>query len=434
VEVNQLILNKEIMNNCYNPYLTQKIMRTHVFILILILLPGFFLFSCKTEEKLSGEITGIITDATTNLPLSDAKVVLDRFVDSTSSSSDGKYLFTNLNAGSYDMKASKPAYAGKSSSATVVSGKSTEINFALTSVPEPTISNKYLDFGIDSTIKYFTITNPAQETFNYTIITTQSWIIASPASGQLKNGANTIKVTINKADMSTFIQHGEIQIISLIGSESVRDTIKVLANGVMDNDQNYYNVIVIGTQTWMAQNLKVGETVAGGVSQSDLQIIKKYCYGNNEANCNIYGGLYTWPGTMKGAGSDNGTIGTTRGICPVGWHIPTVGDWTTLINYLDEPVAGLKMKEAGTAHWMTGTLGTNESGFTVLPGGVWDGFYFLWGHDMGNQNTYFWTATNDQTSGEHTAAQLGYNSEKVLWETFQDKEAVSVRCIMNSTK
>jgi uncharacterized protein (TIGR02145 family) len=404
------------------------------FMILVVCTMGFCLYGCKTEEKLPGGITGTVTDAGTNLPLQDAKVVLSHFVDSTTTTSDGKYSFENLNPGNYEIVTSKPAYGKKTNSAVVYNGKSTEINFTLSAIPVAKISQKYLDFGIDSTIKLFTLTNTVQEAISYSIIPSQNWISVSPSSGQISNTTNTIKVTINKSDMSSFIQHGEIYIISTVGQESSRDTVKVLANGVMDDDHNYYSVIKIGTQTWMAQNLKVGATVAGGVSQSDLQSIKKYYYGNNAADGVIYGGLYTWPGMMKGAGPDNGTVGTTRGICPVGWHIPTVGDWTTLINYLDEPVAGLKMKEAGTAHWMAGTLGTNESGFTVLPGGVWDGSYFLWGHDMGNQNTYFWSATNDQTSGEHIAAQLGYNSEKVLWETFRDIEAVSVRCLKNVSK
>jgi uncharacterized protein (TIGR02145 family) len=408
-------------------------MRTTLSFLIFICILGCGLYSCKTEEKLAGEITGTVTDASTNEPLNQAKIVLNKFIDSTTTSSDGKYFFNNLDARSYDMKATKPAYAGKSTSASVAAGKSVEINFALTPIPEPKISNKYLDFGLDSTIKFFTITNTTQEAINYSLITDQSWISVNPASGQLTSGINTIKVTINKSGLSDLTQHGEIQIISLIGNESLRDTVSVLANGVMDNDQNYYNVIKIGNQTWMAQNLNVGATVAGGADLNDLQVIKKYCYNNDASYCDIYGGLYTWPGTMKGANSDNGTVGTTRGICPVGWHIPTVGDWNTLIAFLGDPVAGLKLKEAGTAHWMAGTLGTNESGFTVLPGGVWDGS-FLWGHNMGNQNTYFWTATNDQTSGEHMAAQLGYNSEKVLWETFQDRQAVSVRCLKDPAK
>lgn len=406
-------------------------MRTPVSILILIIfMIASSLCGCKSEEKLLGELSGTVTDASTSQPLLDAKVVLNRFVDSTTTTSDGKYFFKSMHPGNYDVQVSKHAYERKSGSASVSEGKSTEINFTLNSIPEPKISQKYLDFGIDSTIKYFTITNVIPTDINFSIITDQNWINVEPASGRLTNGINTIKVTINKSDLSD-IHHGEIQVISIIGQEELRDTVKVLMNGVMDNDLNYYSVIKIGSQTWMAQNLKVGELIAGGVEQMNGQTIKKYCYKNNTDYGTIYGGLYTWRGMMQDAAPG----GKVRGICPVGWHIPSLGDWTNLTNYLGEPVAGLKIKEAGTSHWKPGTLANNESGFTALPAGMWDGYSFSLGPDVSvNLQTYFWTSTDDQTTGNHFAAQIGDNSEKVLWITFRNNEALSVRCIKDSSK
>ena len=397
---------------------------------ILLIFISTFLYSCKTKEVLLGEITGRVTDAETSQPLQETKVVLNHFLDSTTTTSDGKYLFQNLNPANYDIQASKAAYEKKTGSASVTSGNRTELNFALNSIPKPAVSQRYLDFGIDSTSKHFTISSTGNAAFNYSVIADQSWIDVQPASGVLTNGSVTLTVTISKSGLSGDIHHGDIQIISIIGQETLRDTVSVLVNGVMDADHNYYSVIKIGTQTWMAENLSVGSIISGGLDQTDLQLIKKYCYSNITANCDVYGGLYTWLGMMHGASPDSGTVGITTGICPAGWHIPTVKEWATLTSYLDETVAGLKLKEAGTAHWMAGTIGNNESGFTALPAGYWDGSYFLWGHDMSNQQTYFWTAT-DQTLGNHSAVQLEYNSEKIRMTTFQNKEAVSVRCLMN---
>jgi len=52
--------------------------------------------------------------------------------------------------------------------------------------------------------------------------------------------------------------------------------------------------------------------------------------------------------------SDDGTVGTTRGICPAGWHLPTENEWLTLINYLGgNQQAGGKLKETGIVHWKT---------------------------------------------------------------------------------
>ncbi|MCX6254933.1 MAG: hypothetical protein NTV31_10730, partial [Bacteroidia bacterium] len=99
-------------------------------------------------------------------------------------------------------------------------------------------------------------------------------------------------------------------------------------------------------------------------------------------------------------------------------------------SYLDEPVAGVKLKEAGTTHWKSGNVATNESGFTALPGGMWDGYYF----SLLTTHEYFWTATIDQKLGYNYAAQLEYNSEKVRYAQFQEKEATAVRCIMDPPK
>ena len=78
-----------------------------------------------------------------------------------------------------------------------------------------------------------------------------------------------------------------------------------------------------------------------------------------------------WPEMMNYSPSDSGVIGTTQGICPTGWHIPTPSEWVTLSDYLggDAGASG-KMKEVGFTHWLSPNFeATNESGFTALPGG-----------------------------------------------------------------
>jgi uncharacterized protein (TIGR02145 family) len=405
-------------------------MRTTKSILIpIIFIVGICLCKCKTKEIPAGEISGNVTDAETSLPLQETTVILAPSNDTISTASDGKYLFKNLTPGNYEIQASKPSYEKKLNSVTVTPANTTEINFALNGIPVPEISDKYLDFGIDSTIKYFTVSNRGKATLKYSVIADQKWIVVSPSSGEVTNKTDIIKVTINRSELSNYEKQGEIHINSIISQEILQDTVSVLVNGVMDRDHNYYNVVKIGTQTWMAENLNVGIMRAGGSELTDFQVIKKYCYDNNDINCKIYGGLYTWSGMMQGAKPDSADIGTTRGICPVGWHIPTNKEWNTLINYLDAPVAGVKLKEAGTIHWKSGNVATNESGFTALPGGIWDGvFQLLTSHE------YYWTATIDQKSGYNYATQLDYTSEKVIFTEFQRWQAIAVRCIMDPSK
>lgn len=146
-----------------------------------------------------------------------------------------------------------------------------------------------------------------------------------------------------------------------------------------------YNTVQIGDQCWFRENLNVGSNInstQGGFQQQDNGTIEKYCYNNDEANCDVYGGLYEWPEAMQYV-----TLEGAQGICPAGWHIPTDNEWKILEGTVDSQYgvgdpewddedlrgfdAGGNLKEAGTSHWTLPNAGaTNSSGFTGLPGGL----------------------------------------------------------------
>ncbi len=90
----------------------------------------------------------------------------------------------------------------------------------------------------------------------------------------------------------------------------------------------------------MAENLNIGTLVESDSSNTnhtdvaDNGIIEKYCLENKLSNCDIYGGLYDWNEMMGYLPSDDSITGTTRGICPQGWHIPTDSEWNILISFL----------------------------------------------------------------------------------------------------
>jgi uncharacterized protein (TIGR02145 family) len=154
-----------------------------------------------------------------------------------------------------------------------------------------------------------------------------------------------------------------------------------------------YNTILIGSQCWMKENLNVGTMIPGSQNQTNNSQIEKYCYNDDPANCAVYGGLYQWDEMMQYS-----TAPGVEGICPVGWHIPTDGEWTTLTNYLGgETVAGGKMKEAGYAHWSPPNTGaTNISGFTALPGGSRNG---TGGFEILTYGNNLWSST--QSTGDN---------------------------------
>ena len=137
---------------------------------------------------------------------------------------------------------------------------------------------------------------------------------------------------------------------------------------VTDLDGNVYGTVTIGTQVWMAENLKVTRyrngdpisNVTDAVQWSNL-VTGAYCSYNNDAtNTKTYGHLYNWHAVMD-----------SRNLAPAGWHIPTDTEWTTLVDYLGgDGEAGTKLKESGTTHWNSPNFGvTNETKFTALPGG-----------------------------------------------------------------
>jgi uncharacterized protein (TIGR02145 family) len=136
-----------------------------------------------------------------------------------------------------------------------------------------------------------------------------------------------------------------------------------------DQDGNTYKTITIGTQTWMAENLRTTKYNDGtaipnitGAGEWAALTTGAYCnYNNTTGNDTIatYGRLYNWYAINTGK------------LAPEGWHVPTNAEWTTLTDYLGGTSGAVgKLKETGTTHWSNPNIGaTNESGFTALPGG-----------------------------------------------------------------
>jgi uncharacterized protein (TIGR02145 family) len=181
--------------------------------------------------------------------------------------------------------------------------------------------------------------------------------------------------------------------------------------------------IVIGTQQWMSKNLDVAfyrngdpiPQVTDGVTWAGLTT-GAWCYYNNDSTVgNTYGKLYNWY-----------AVNDARGLAPQGWHIPSDTEWTTLSTVLGgEPVAGGKMREAGTLNWTSPNAGgNNNSGFAALPGGFRQNAAFgllgLWGS--------WWSSTpadNNSIWGRF----IFYNDVNLGRGLTEKSYAYSVRCV-----
>ena len=146
-------------------------------------------------------------------------------------------------------------------------------------------------------------------------------------------------------------------------------------------DGKTYKTVIIGTQTWMAENLNYGTYISDGASSATLQNgAQKFCYNNIESNCTTDGGFYQWHTALALSDtcatkscSSKIPAGNVQGICPVGWHFPKVTEWNALEVYLGgSGVAGSKVKlnNTGNSSWDASAYNRgNPSGFSALPVG-----------------------------------------------------------------
>jgi uncharacterized protein (TIGR02145 family)/prepilin-type N-terminal cleavage/methylation domain-containing protein len=167
---------------------------------------------------------------------------------------------------------------------------------------------------------------------------------------------------------------------------------------ITNNSAPVENCVTIGTQTWMKYNLDVGDRINNTTtSQTNNSIIEKYCYDNDPANCNTYGGLYQWDEMMQYSTTEG-----IQGIAPTGFHIPSDDDYKTLEMYLGmDPsqviysgfrgtTEGDQLKNTGLCQ---GRIPCATSGFNWLPGGYQFGYNGVQSWYPPGSYGYLWTSS-----------------------------------------
>jgi uncharacterized protein (TIGR02145 family) len=210
---------------------------------------------------------------------------------------------------------------------------------------------------------------------------------------------------------------------------------------VTDNEGNSYNTVTIGMQIWMVENLKVSKFRNGdpitqlsdsaqwGSIWSNPVKQAAWCYYNNDSSNNsIYGKIYNWY-----------AVSDSRGLCPVGWRIPTYFDLVDLSNYLgDYATSGAKLKatgtlQSGTGLWNEPNAGaTNETGFNGLPGGsrgIEGAFFNPWSL-LGTVGTW-WTSTEAQPTDSCYFYLKSNNTYFYSYNICYKENGLSVRCMRN---
>jgi uncharacterized protein (TIGR02145 family) len=197
-----------------------------------------------------------------------------------------------------------------------------------------------------------------------------------------------------------------------------------------------YNTVQIFGQCWLKENLDIGTMINGSILQSDNGVIEKYCFQDDPANCEQYGGLYQWSEMMQYINEDNGH----RGICPGDWHLPTDLEWMILEGSVDSQYGigdefwyhdGNRGFDAGknlkaTQGYQNNGNGTDLYGFAALPGGV----HYDDGSFIGKTKyAVFWTGTRSISVFAATKRHLDYYYDLIYRDATDRSDAMSVRCI-----
>ncbi|MDR2693040.1 MAG: fibrobacter succinogenes major paralogous domain-containing protein [Chitinispirillales bacterium] len=164
-------------------------------------------------------------------------------------------------------------------------------------------------------------------------------------------------------------------------------------------DGQKYRIVKIGNHVWMAENLryKIGDS---------------WCYGNDDSKCSQYGRLYDW--------------NMAKRACPSGWHLPSKDEWEDLVVEVGS-TGGKKLKASSgwNERWNENGNGTDEYGFSALPGGhrYTDGGFYNAG-----TYSYWWSAT--ELAASYAYGRNMYYDYDNVGEFYNGKEyGFSVRCV-----
>ena len=226
-------------------------------------------------------------------------------------------------------------------------------------------------------------------TFDYG--TTTSYGSTATASQSPVTGSSNTAVSVSIGLSPGTQYHYRIRAVNCAGTTLGSD--QTFATQISDYDGNAYDVVIINSQLWSVENLKVtvyndGSNLIQFVDTMELPITYSYYhyYNNNSAYNTTYGKLYN--GYVV-----NTSLNGDKNICPTGWHVATDNDWSVLVTYLGgTSSAGGKMKMTGTSFWTSPNTGAdNSSGFTALGGGGYTNTY------VDFKNAGYWWSSNSSS-------------------------------------
>jgi uncharacterized protein (TIGR02145 family) len=226
------------------------------------------------------------------------------------------------------------------------------------------------------------------------------FVLLSPKmalSCDYKISGNELTLAYDGGNSAIFVRKEKLDEYKRMKEKEAEARVEKMSSSFTDSRNGQkYRAVKIGNLTWMAQNLnyKTGNS---------------WCYGNDDSKCQQYGRLYDW--------------NAAKGACPSGWRLPSREEWNELASVAGGGVAGKKLKSS--SGWNENGNGTDEYGFSALPGGL----RFSDGSFDNAGNYGFWWAATENGSGRAYSRRMYYDNVSVGEGTGDKEGGFAVRCV-----
>ncbi len=292
---------------------------------------------------------------------------------------------------------------------------------------------------------------------DYSVVSTQQLVSVPYAlyAKEAESSADCQELSIALQGLLSIVEHQQAQIDSLIsnsGSSSQDTTPAAPVDGqacpgmstVTDYDGNIYNTVQIGNQCWLRENLRTTHYADGTVipvgGNSTSSVNPYYYLPLDIQNLFSYGVYYNWVAATRDSSSLLNPSGV-QGVCPAGWHVPSMQEWLQLNQY----VSGNSQyycggSSANTAKALASADGwdnssedcspgdvaaaNNSTGFSAVPAGG------MWVFSGGVQNATFWSTSQSSAASVH-AFVLQYSLPETSTTVESMSHGCSIRCVRN---
>lgn len=257
------------------------------------------------------------------------------------------------------------------------------------------------------------------------------------------SSSSLVAVPVGKSSSSVISGTSSVKSSSSQSDAVVDGPRKTVGSMTDSRDGRSYKTVKIGSQTWMAQNL-------------NFETEDSYCYNDNVSNCDKYGRLYMWSAAMDSAGKWSLTgkgcgyglvcspTYPVRGVCPSGWHLPTMAEFETLFAAVGgDSIAGKMLKSTygwnqyDTRRYMAAYRyvsgdGTDDYSFTAFPAGA---VYTYGGakYVAVGEDACFWSSMEDDQGNRDYAkfVMMKHGRDSVILNRYYKYIGYSVRCVMD---